>query len=149
MAALAISDTADGRRTLSLTGRLDATTLPELWPAARRAAADAPRRPLVIDASGVEYCDGAGAALLVDLLRQPREGKVEVTNETGAWAKKTTDFRHLAGPMPGRRWLRGVMVQQWQHGTSGNTKGLRLPGSLRLRLARPAHRQMLLPRRRG
>ena len=80
MAALAINDTADGRRTLALTGRLDATTLPGLWDAARRAAADAPRRPLVIDAAGVEYCDGAGAALFVDLLRQPREGKVEVAN---------------------------------------------------------------------
>jgi phospholipid/cholesterol/gamma-HCH transport system permease protein len=34
----------------------------------------------VIDAAGVEYCDGAGAALFVDLLRHPREGKVEVAN---------------------------------------------------------------------
>ena len=31
MAALAITDTADGRRILALTGRLDATTLPDLW----------------------------------------------------------------------------------------------------------------------
>ena len=53
MAALAISDTADGTRTLALTGRLDATTLPGLWDAARRAAAEVPRRPLIIDAAGV------------------------------------------------------------------------------------------------
>jgi len=86
MAALAISDTADGTRTLALTGRLDATTLPALWDVARRAAAEAPRRPLVIDASGVEYCDGAGAALFVDLLRQTREGTVEVANLKPAFA---------------------------------------------------------------
>ena len=80
MAALAITDTADGRRVLALTGRLDATTLPDLWEKVRRAADDAKTKPLVVDAAGVEYCDGAGAALFVDLLRHPREGKVEVAN---------------------------------------------------------------------
>jgi phospholipid/cholesterol/gamma-HCH transport system permease protein len=80
MAALAITDTADGRRILAVTGRLDATTLPGLWDKARRAAADAPSAPIVVDAAGVEYCDGAGVALFVDLLRQPREGKVAVAN---------------------------------------------------------------------
>ena len=92
MAALAINDTADGRRVLALTGRLDATTLPGLWDAARRAAAETPRRPLVIDAAGVEYCDGAGAALFVDLLRQTREGKVEVANLRPAFAALLKQF---------------------------------------------------------
>ena len=92
MAALAINDSADGRRTLALTGRLDATTLPELWDAARRAAAEAPRRPLVIDAAGVEYCDGAGVALFVDLLRQSREGKVEVKNLHPTYAALLNQF---------------------------------------------------------
>ena len=45
MAALAITDTADGRRILALTGRLDATTLPELWDKARRAADEAAAKP--------------------------------------------------------------------------------------------------------
>ena len=76
MAALAITDTADGRRVLALTGRLDATTLPGLWDEARRAADAAATKPLVVDAAGVDYCDGAGVALFVDLLRRPREGKV-------------------------------------------------------------------------
>ena len=31
-------------------------------------------RPVIVDAAGVDYCDGAGIALLVDLLRQPRAG---------------------------------------------------------------------------
>jgi phospholipid/cholesterol/gamma-HCH transport system permease protein len=106
MAALAINDTADGRRTLALTGRLDATTLPGLWDAARRAAADAPRRPLVIDAAGVEYCDGAGAALFVDLLRQPREGTVEVANLDPAYAALLKQFDPASLPtisIPSRR----------------------------------------------
>jgi len=92
MAALAISDTPDGRRTLALSGRLDATTLPALWDAARRAVADVPRAPIVIDASKVEYCDGAGVALFVDLLRQPREGKVEVTNLAPTYAALLKQF---------------------------------------------------------
>ena len=80
MAALAITDTADGRRILALTGRLDATTLPGLWDKARLAADGAATKPLVVDAAGVEYCDGAGVALFVDLLRHPREGRIEIAN---------------------------------------------------------------------
>ena len=80
MAALAITDTADGRRILALTGRLDATTLPGLWNKARLAADGAATKPLVVDAAGVEYCDGAGVALFVDLLRHPREGRIEIAN---------------------------------------------------------------------
>src|SRR5262245_3315562 len=92
MAALAINDAPDGRRTLALSGRLDATTLPELWDAVRRAAADVPRAPLVVDARNVEYCDGAGVALFVDLLRQPREGKVEVANLAPTYAALLKQF---------------------------------------------------------
>ncbi len=77
-AQVAVSDGADGRRILALAGRLDAATLPAVWDAVRRAVADAPARPVVVDAAAVEYCDGAGVALFVDLLRHPREGKVEV-----------------------------------------------------------------------
>ena len=80
MAALAITDRPGGPRVLAVTGRLDATTIPALWDNARRAASEFPSRPIVVDAAGVDYCDGAGVALLVDLLRQPREGKVEITN---------------------------------------------------------------------
>jgi phospholipid/cholesterol/gamma-HCH transport system permease protein len=79
-ASLAVTDQRDGRRTLVLSGRLDATTTRELWGAARKAVADAPGKPIVVDASGVDYCDGAGAALLVDVLRQKRDGRVEVAN---------------------------------------------------------------------
>jgi len=80
MAALAITDTPDGRRILALSGRLDATTLRDLWDAAHRALADAPASPVTVDAGGVDYCDGAGIALLVDLVAHPRAAPVEVAN---------------------------------------------------------------------
>ena len=54
--------------------------------------ADAPARRVVVDASGVDYCDGAGVALFVDLLRHPREGKVEVANLKPAFAALLKQF---------------------------------------------------------
>ena len=80
MAALAINDTPDGRRVLALSGRLDAGTIRVLWDDAHRALAEAPTRPVVVDAGGVDYCDGAGVALLVDLVAHPRPAPVEVAN---------------------------------------------------------------------
>jgi len=71
-AALAISDAPDGTRVLSLSGRLDAYSTANVWPAARTAVRAAQNRDVVVDASAVDYCDGAGVALLVDLLRMPR-----------------------------------------------------------------------------
>lgn len=79
-AALAVSDASDGRVLLALSGRLDAQTIPVVWRDALKALHDAGARPVVVDAAAVDYCDGAGVALLVDLLRQPRAGAVEVTN---------------------------------------------------------------------
>jgi phospholipid/cholesterol/gamma-HCH transport system permease protein len=79
-AALAISDTPDGSRVLALSGRLDAAALRSLWGDVRRAVDEAATRPVVVDAADVDYCDGAGAALLVDLLRHPRTPAIEVRN---------------------------------------------------------------------
>jgi len=79
MAALAVSD-VDGQRVLSLSGRLDASTIRDLWQQALRAVADTRARRIVVDARAVEYCDGAGIALLVDLLRQRPAGEVEIEN---------------------------------------------------------------------
>ena len=79
MAALAITDTPDGRRVLALTGRLDATTLPTLWDEVRSAAAaisdlkiDAGKRIVLsndmeIDLTGKEF------DLLLLLARHPKQ----------------------------------------------------------------------------
>ena len=77
-ASLAVSD-VDGKRELCLAGRLDAYSIAGVWPDARAALDAAPNVPVLIEASRVEYCDGGGIAMLVDLLRQPRRPEAKVS----------------------------------------------------------------------
>jgi phospholipid/cholesterol/gamma-HCH transport system permease protein len=56
-----------GRTVLRLTGRLDADSTGPIWRNATRVATGG---DLVLDASGVEYCDGAGANLILALRQQ-------------------------------------------------------------------------------
>jgi len=62
-----------------LSGRLDAYSVGPLWNMALAALAARGSVPVVIDAAGVDYCDGAGIALLIDLLRRPRPAGAEVS----------------------------------------------------------------------
>jgi phospholipid/cholesterol/gamma-HCH transport system permease protein len=78
-ATLTVTDATDGSRELRLAGRLDAYSIASVWAQARAEVARAPDRPVVIEASNVEYCDGAGVAMLVDLLRQERPAAARVT----------------------------------------------------------------------
>ena len=78
-AALAVADAADGSRVLGLSGRLDAYSIAGVWRAARAAVESAPDRRIVVDAAAVDYCDGGGVAMLVDLLRQPRAGAAAIS----------------------------------------------------------------------
>ena len=78
-ATLAVSDAADGSRVLRLAGRLDTYSIAGVWSQARAAVAQAPDRRVVVDASGVDYCDGGGVALLLDLLRQERPAQAAVS----------------------------------------------------------------------
>ena len=64
---LTIDDGADVR-TLRMTGRLDAAGVATVWAAAHQAIGSA-RRGVALDAAAVDYCDGAGIALLYDLAR--------------------------------------------------------------------------------
>jgi len=77
-AELSVVD-ADNSRELRLSGRLDAYSIAGVWSEARAALLAAPNRPIVIDASRVDYCDGGGIAMLVDLLRQPRDPAARVS----------------------------------------------------------------------
>ena len=106
-ADVAIRDESDGRRVVAVAGRLDATTLPSVWPTIQRAASENLAQPIVIDAAGVEYCDGAGIALFVELLRHPREGKIDVVNLNPTFATllaqyKPQVFDHDLDPEPVR-----------------------------------------------
>jgi phospholipid/cholesterol/gamma-HCH transport system permease protein len=77
-ASLSLSD-VDGKRELRLAGRLDAYSIAGVWPDARAALDAAPNVPVLIETSRVEYCDGGGIAMLVDLLRQPRRPEAKVS----------------------------------------------------------------------
>jgi phospholipid/cholesterol/gamma-HCH transport system permease protein len=77
-ATLAVSDAVDGSRVLQLAGHLDAYSISRVWAQARSALAQATDRRIVVDASRVEYCDGGGIAMLVDLLRQERPPQAAV-----------------------------------------------------------------------
>ncbi|MDQ6618884.1 MAG: MlaE family lipid ABC transporter permease subunit [Pseudomonadota bacterium] len=80
---MAVTDAPEGSRVLALAGPLNAYSIHGVWPAARSAVKSANGRSVIVDASAVEYCDGAGIALLVDLMRMPQlahTGAVEVRN---------------------------------------------------------------------
>lgn len=79
MAAKLVETRSDGGVTLSLSGRLDAYSVAVAWSEARQALERNRDLPVAVDAAEVEYCDGAGIALLVDLLRQPRPEGAKVT----------------------------------------------------------------------
>lgn len=108
MAALAISDATDGRRVLTLTGRLDAGSVSSVWEATQRAVGEAGTRPITVDAAGVDYCDGAGLALFVELLRHPRDPVVEIAHLKPAIASLLAGvnpqrLEHDLDPEPPRR----------------------------------------------
>jgi len=63
---------AAGALRLILSGRLDVDSTGALWREATLAARGAGRDALVVDASGLVYCDTAGAALLVAIEREQR-----------------------------------------------------------------------------
>jgi phospholipid/cholesterol/gamma-HCH transport system permease protein len=64
-----------GTLTLIMTGRWDSDTTGKWWHRGQRILAQSKPRRVVIDASGVSYCDGAGVAFLVDLQQlQARSG---------------------------------------------------------------------------
>jgi phospholipid/cholesterol/gamma-HCH transport system permease protein len=65
--------------TLRLGGRLDAHTVSDIWNEALNGLGAHTGRPVCIDTAAVEYCDGAGVALLMDLLRQPRSPEAGVS----------------------------------------------------------------------
>ena len=56
-----------GRLKLVISGKLDAESTSRLWPQALGKVGETDPQMLVVDATGVDYCDGAGMALLLQL----------------------------------------------------------------------------------
>ncbi len=63
-----------GERVLTMEGRLDGASTARLWREATAAARSAGDGALVVEADGVEYCDGAGAALLAAIEELAEQG---------------------------------------------------------------------------
>ncbi|MGH7827873.1 MAG: MlaE family lipid ABC transporter permease subunit [Candidatus Binatia bacterium] len=65
----------DGAYVLSISGRLDSGSTGKIWRRATAAVAGARASTVVLDASGIDYCDGSGIALLIRLRQgQQRSG---------------------------------------------------------------------------
>ena len=86
----------DGVLKLTLTGRLDSRTTAGIWREAMQALADARARRVVVEASGIEYCDGTGAALLVELSR--RQAARSASLELRGLAEEFQRLIDMAGP---------------------------------------------------
>jgi phospholipid/cholesterol/gamma-HCH transport system permease protein len=65
-ASLELED-RDGAQVLRLAGHLDVDSAGPIWDQVRRTVGTRPKRDLVVEASGLTYCDSAGIALLMDL----------------------------------------------------------------------------------
>lgn len=62
--------------TIVIQGRLDSNAVSQIWPEAIKKLSDTKPLLLEVDAAGIEYCDGAGAALLLQLKqRQEKENR--------------------------------------------------------------------------
>ena len=70
----------DGSLTLIFTGQLDAATTGTVWGRAAMEVTKANAKGVVVDASGIDYCDGAGIALLVHLrnLQEKTGGTLQI-----------------------------------------------------------------------
>lgn len=78
MASIDYQILEEGRLRLVVRGRLDADTTARLWPEALQKLAKTRPQKLDIDASQIEYCNGAGIGLLLELKRRQEENKGEI-----------------------------------------------------------------------
>ncbi|MCP5458301.1 MAG: ABC transporter permease [Gammaproteobacteria bacterium] len=90
--------------TLALRGRITAYTAASIWRQALDTLSRYPDRPIVVDASGLEYLDNAGIALVFDLQHRPRrpQAAVEISGLAPNLAAliPNYDARDLAGAAP-------------------------------------------------
>ena len=63
---------------LVITGKLNAETTSRLWPQALRKIAEIKPQMLDVDASDMEYCDGAGIALLLELKHTQEQNNSQI-----------------------------------------------------------------------
>lgn len=107
MTAATLAPVAENAATITLEGRITAYTAAPIWRAALEALSRNPDRPVVVDASRLEYIDDAGIALIFDLSRRERPpgAEVEIRNLAGNLAALVEgydpkDFAHAVVKPP-------------------------------------------------
>lgn len=101
VAVASLDRTGDDLR-VALRGRLDAATLPAAWTRVSEALAEKACKCLVVDLSGVSYCDGAGLALLAQFRKQMASAGGELRLEGGGpELLRLLEMSTLADPLAG------------------------------------------------
>lgn len=69
-----------GQLTLGIDGHLDSTTTGEVWRKAVEILEQTSPADIAVDATGIDYCDGSGIGMLVDLGRRQKQagGSIEI-----------------------------------------------------------------------
>ena len=97
----------DDAASITLPHRITAYTAAPIWQSALDTLARNPHRPIIVDASRLEYVDNVGTALLFDLIRRDRaaHSQVEVRNLAVNVAALVRDFEpgRFVAPAPGRQ----------------------------------------------
>ena len=78
MASIDYEITDKNKLKLVITGKLDAETTSRLWPQALRKITEIKPQILDVDASDMEYCDGAGIALLLELKNTQEQNNSQI-----------------------------------------------------------------------
>jgi phospholipid/cholesterol/gamma-HCH transport system permease protein len=111
--------------TIPLEGRITAYTAAPIWRAAVDTLERNPARPIVVDASRLEYIDNVGVALLFDLTRRERaaDARVAIRALSANFAALVDRFepRDFIAPVPVRRSIDIIQqmgratAQQWAY----------------------------------
>ncbi|MBN1973870.1 MAG: MlaE family lipid ABC transporter permease subunit [Sedimentisphaerales bacterium] len=82
MASVNYQKLEKGKLKLTITGRLDMESTARLWPQVFKKIKEAKPKVLILDANGIEYCDGAGIGLLLKLKKKQEEikGSIQIEN---------------------------------------------------------------------
>ncbi|MHC4268972.1 MAG: MlaE family lipid ABC transporter permease subunit [Planctomycetota bacterium] len=77
-ATLSTNTSRHGELTIVIEGRLDSTSTGSIWQEAMDALEPASSGKVIVDASKIDYCDGSGIGLLMELQRRQRKSGAEL-----------------------------------------------------------------------
>ena len=137
--------------TFVMTGRLDTNTIGRLWREAQQVLQQSNPIRVVIDASGVSYCDGAGVAFIVNLQQhQARAGGDATTRGLQEEFRRLLDIygQISTEPPPGRRREPLSVIERVGQATLGVWQDVRtlltFVGELTVTLVRAARHPRLV-----